>query len=301
MNIVLITTDQQRADTLGVEGSPLGATPHLDALAAQGTRYAAARTQNPLCQPSRASILTGTYPSTHGVTCNGVDLPFDAEERSVATLLEQRGLPHRVHRQGALCDDVPVPSDGTRRIRRGIGARRPRVERAVLRLRARRAHALRSQPAHRRPDGSLELDLRATAVRLALRALSVPRRFRARRANALQRCSPKPRAPSGITPRRGATVARRGSPDDVGGRPRVSSGCATRRRAVLRLDQLHRPAPSDGCPRRRGAIGTRPPTCSRSCRRSTRTSSRTSRRCTRSCRRECAIRRCRGRTRAVPR
>ncbi|MDQ1436183.1 MAG: hypothetical protein QOF59_2999, partial [Actinomycetota bacterium] len=80
MNVLLITTDQQRADTLGVEGSPLGATPRLDAFAAQGTRFAGARTQNPLCQPARATILTGTYPSTHGVTCNGVDLPADAEE-----------------------------------------------------------------------------------------------------------------------------------------------------------------------------------------------------------------------------
>ena len=85
MNVLLITTDQQRADTLGVEGSPLGATPRLDAFAAQGTRFAAARTQNPLCQPARATILTGTYPSTHGVTCNGIDLPADAVDRSVAT------------------------------------------------------------------------------------------------------------------------------------------------------------------------------------------------------------------------
>ena len=80
MNVLLITTDQQRADTLGVEGSPLQATPRLDAFAAAGTRYSAARTQNPLCQPARATILTGTYPSTHGVTCNGVDLPFDLKE-----------------------------------------------------------------------------------------------------------------------------------------------------------------------------------------------------------------------------
>ena len=78
MNVLLITTDQQRADTLGVEGSPLGATPRLDAFAAQGTRFSAARTQNPLCQPAAATILTGTYPSTHGVTCNGIDLPADA-------------------------------------------------------------------------------------------------------------------------------------------------------------------------------------------------------------------------------
>ena len=82
MNVLLITTDQQRADTLGVEGSPLGATPRLDAFAAQGTRFAAARTQNLLCQPARATILTGTYPSTHGVTCNGIDLPADAADRS---------------------------------------------------------------------------------------------------------------------------------------------------------------------------------------------------------------------------
>src|SRR3954454_14812613 len=91
MNVLLITTDQQRADTLGVEGSPLGATPRLDAFAAQGTRFAAARTQNPLCQPSRATILTGTYPSTHGVSCNGIDLPDDAAAGSVAALLAGAG------------------------------------------------------------------------------------------------------------------------------------------------------------------------------------------------------------------
>jgi arylsulfatase A-like enzyme len=91
VNVLLVTTDQQRADTLGASGSPLGATPRIDALAAQGTRYTGARTQNPLCQPARATILTGTYPSTHGVTCNGVDLPADAEERSIATLLGAAG------------------------------------------------------------------------------------------------------------------------------------------------------------------------------------------------------------------
>src|SRR3954449_3525452 len=91
MNVLLITTDQQRADTLGVEGSPLQATPRLDALAAQGARYTGARTQNPLCQPARATILTGQYPSTHGVTCNGIDLPERAVDDSVATLLGAAG------------------------------------------------------------------------------------------------------------------------------------------------------------------------------------------------------------------
>ena len=49
MNVLLITTDQQRADSLGCYGNPLGATPRLDALAAQGTRYEYARTQHVLC------------------------------------------------------------------------------------------------------------------------------------------------------------------------------------------------------------------------------------------------------------
>ncbi|GIU90452.1 MAG: hypothetical protein KatS3mg010_1551 [Acidimicrobiia bacterium] len=91
MNVLLITTDQQRADTLGCAGNPLDATPRVDALAREGTRYTAARTQNPLCQPARATILTGTYPSTHGVTCNGVDLPADGVDRSLATLLGAAG------------------------------------------------------------------------------------------------------------------------------------------------------------------------------------------------------------------
>jgi arylsulfatase A-like enzyme len=91
MNVVLITTDQQRADSIGVYGNPVCQTPNLDRLASQGTRFDSCRTQNPYCQPSRATILTGTYPSTHGVTSNGIDLPDDATERSIATLLGAAG------------------------------------------------------------------------------------------------------------------------------------------------------------------------------------------------------------------
>src|SRR5882672_12731276 len=67
MNVLLVTTDQQRADTIGAYGSRLAATPNLDRLAAAGVRFDACRTQNPYCQPSRATILTGRYPSRHGV------------------------------------------------------------------------------------------------------------------------------------------------------------------------------------------------------------------------------------------
>jgi len=72
-NILLITSDQQRADCYGFE-NPALRTPHLDRLARDGTRFSACITPNLVCQPSRASILTGLLPLTHGVWDNGVDL-----------------------------------------------------------------------------------------------------------------------------------------------------------------------------------------------------------------------------------
>ena len=72
-NILMITSDQQRGDCFGFEGRPVK-TPHLDRLAACGTRFAACITPNVVCQPSRASILTGLLPRTHGVWDNGIDL-----------------------------------------------------------------------------------------------------------------------------------------------------------------------------------------------------------------------------------
>src|SRR5579875_2099624 len=65
-NILLITSDQQRGDCFGFEGRRVK-TPHLDQLAHDGTRFAACITPNVVCQPSRASILTGLLPRTHGV------------------------------------------------------------------------------------------------------------------------------------------------------------------------------------------------------------------------------------------
>ena len=91
MNVLLITTDQHRADTLGSYGNPICQTPNLDRLADEGTRFTACRTQAPFCQPARATILTGQYPSTHGVTFNGIDLPADAVDQSIATRFGEAG------------------------------------------------------------------------------------------------------------------------------------------------------------------------------------------------------------------
>jgi arylsulfatase A-like enzyme len=76
-NILLITTDQQRFDSLGCNGNTVCRTPAIDSLAAAGVRYERAHTQNVLCTPSRSTIVTGQYPGTHGVWNNGVCLPRD--------------------------------------------------------------------------------------------------------------------------------------------------------------------------------------------------------------------------------
>ena len=89
-NILLITSDQQRADCFGFENRHLK-TPHIDALATQGTRFAACVTPNLVCQPSRASILTGLLPFSHGVWDNGVDLNPQVGKAGFAGTLAAHG------------------------------------------------------------------------------------------------------------------------------------------------------------------------------------------------------------------
>ena len=89
-NILFITSDQQRGDCYGFAGRKVR-TPHLDQLAADGTHFSACITPNLVCQPSRASILTGMLPLTHGVIDNGVDLPPATGALGFAAALAARG------------------------------------------------------------------------------------------------------------------------------------------------------------------------------------------------------------------
>ena len=75
-NILLITSDQHHHSCLGVTNPKLK-TPALDRLANEGTRFDRAYTPNPVCTPTRASIITGLYPSVHGAWTIGVKLPED--------------------------------------------------------------------------------------------------------------------------------------------------------------------------------------------------------------------------------
>lgn len=76
VNFLLITTDQQRMDSLGAygrqarrrDGSPL--TPTFDALAAGGTLFRRAYTPTAICTPARASLITGVRPHRHNLLAN---------------------------------------------------------------------------------------------------------------------------------------------------------------------------------------------------------------------------------------
>lgn len=75
-NILLITSDQQHWDTLGIE-NPRIQTPHLDRLCKEGTRFHRAYCPNPTCTPTRATLLTGMMPSHHGAWTLGTKLRED--------------------------------------------------------------------------------------------------------------------------------------------------------------------------------------------------------------------------------
>lgn len=66
LNVLEVIADQHQAACMGCEGHPQAITPNMDRLAATGVRFAQAYTQNPICTPSRVSILSGQYCHNHG-------------------------------------------------------------------------------------------------------------------------------------------------------------------------------------------------------------------------------------------
>ena len=69
-NIVMIVVDDMRFDEFGKGGHPFLETPQIDLMVKQGVSFSRAYAVTPLCSPNRASLLTGQYPSRHGVLDN---------------------------------------------------------------------------------------------------------------------------------------------------------------------------------------------------------------------------------------
>jgi arylsulfatase A-like enzyme len=88
-NILWIMTDQQCADGMSCAGNPDLSTPAMDSLAASGVRFENAYCANPICVPSRASMMTGRMPHEIGVNFN-LD-HFDILDVSVGRWLADAG------------------------------------------------------------------------------------------------------------------------------------------------------------------------------------------------------------------
>ena len=88
-NILFITADHLRYDTLGCHGDPIIQTPNLDRLASESACFSNFFVQSPVCQPSRASMMTGRYPRNHGVRHNGNVL--DRNETTLVEHFKQHG------------------------------------------------------------------------------------------------------------------------------------------------------------------------------------------------------------------
>jgi arylsulfatase A-like enzyme len=88
-NILLITTDQQRKDTLGCYGNDLIRTPNIDRLAKEGMCLERAYCENPICIPSRVTMITGKSSSHHGAVLHNASMRDD--ERTIAHVLTESG------------------------------------------------------------------------------------------------------------------------------------------------------------------------------------------------------------------
>ena len=89
-NIVLIITDQQRADLCGREGFPLPVTPYADSLASQSVWFNKAYTAAPASAPARCSLLSGRYPSATHVRTNH-NIPDAYYEKDMLDMLKENG------------------------------------------------------------------------------------------------------------------------------------------------------------------------------------------------------------------
>jgi choline-sulfatase len=90
-HLVLVTIDTLRADRLGCYGNKTVATPHLDAIAAQGALAEDASVQTPLTRPSHVTIFTGRYPAEHAIRDN-VSPALAAEVKTLAERLKGHGF-----------------------------------------------------------------------------------------------------------------------------------------------------------------------------------------------------------------
>lgn len=88
-NVIVFFTDQQRWDSTGVHGNPMGLTPNFDRFALSGTHFFNTVTCQPVCAPARSSLQTGKYAANTGVWRNGLGL--EPDEPTLARYFSREG------------------------------------------------------------------------------------------------------------------------------------------------------------------------------------------------------------------
>ena len=107
-NVIVFFTDQQRWDTTGLHGNPLGLTPNLDRIAREGTHVRHSFTCQPVCGPARSSLQTGLYATQTGSVTNGI--PLDRSLPTLATWFNDAGYRTGYIGKWHLAGKDPVPA-----------------------------------------------------------------------------------------------------------------------------------------------------------------------------------------------
>jgi len=81
-NVILLMSDEHRRNCMGAAGDPVAKTPNLDRLAGESVRFTSAYCTNPVCTPSRASLMTGLY--SHHLEAQSNAMPYRPTHRSIA-------------------------------------------------------------------------------------------------------------------------------------------------------------------------------------------------------------------------
>ncbi len=113
-NVLIIITDQQRADHSGFMGNPVVRTPSLDALAARSRVFDNAWVSNPVCMPNRSTLMTGRMPSAHGVIFNDRSLDWGSHTfvRQFRAAGYRTGLIGKSHLQHGMSRNSVLPFRG---------------------------------------------------------------------------------------------------------------------------------------------------------------------------------------------
>lgn len=99
INVLFLMTDEHHHRALSIAGDTLIATPNLDRIGREGVRFENATCVTPYCSPSRATMITGLYPHTHGIQMNVGGKGTNASQAALAqnafpnteTILHRRG------------------------------------------------------------------------------------------------------------------------------------------------------------------------------------------------------------------